>query len=122
MLQKNARAEGVADKIEFKEVDAMNMPFESDSFDVVVSSGALHHISAGFSEFERVVKEMARVLKPGGRIVLWDTTHMIEACTLKMKSEEGIKSDVKKTRHSPFGFEMSMMVGQKSFDLESIKK
>jgi len=113
LLLKNAKAEGVADKIEFKEVDATNMPFENNSFDIIVSSGALHHISSGFAEFERAVKEMMRVLKPGGRIVLWDTTHMIEACALRMESEGGIKSDVQKTEQSPFGFEMCMLVGQK---------
>jgi arsenite methyltransferase len=111
LLWKNAKAEGVADKIEFKEADARKMPFEDAAFDGVLSSGALHHISHNFDDHERAVREMVRVLKPGGRIVLWDITHMIEATASKMKSL-GIECEVKPTINS-LGFEMSLMTGKK---------
>jgi SAM-dependent methyltransferase len=111
LLWKNAKAEGVADKIEFKEADARKMPFEDAAFDVVLSSGALHHISHNFDDHERAVREMVRVLKPGGKIVLWDITHMIEATAAKMKSL-GVESEVRPTTRS-LGFDMSMMVGKK---------
>lgn len=111
LLWKNAKAEGVADKIEFKEADARKMPFEDAIFDVILSSGALHHISHNFEDHERAVREMVRVLKPGGRIVLWDITHMIEATALKMKSL-GVECEVKPTINS-LGFEMSMLLGKK---------
>jgi ubiquinone/menaquinone biosynthesis C-methylase UbiE len=39
MLMKNAQAEGVTDRIEFKQADARRMPFDDASFDVVMCSG-----------------------------------------------------------------------------------
>jgi len=111
LLWKNAKAEGVADKIEFKEADARKMPFEDATFDVVLSSGALHHISHNFDDHEQAVREMTRVLKPGGKIVLWDITHMIEATASKMKSL-GVECEVRPTINS-LGFDMSMLTGKK---------
>ena len=82
------------------------------SFDVIVSSGALHHISRERSDHELAIHEMLRVLKPGGRIALWDVSHMVEGYAAGMKLK-GINSDVKKTIQSPFGFEMSVMIGRR---------
>ncbi len=42
--------------------DAQQLPFSDDQFDVVTSFGLLEH----FEDPETVVKEMARVLRPGG--------------------------------------------------------
>jgi arsenite methyltransferase len=115
LLWKNAKAEGVADKIEFQEGDARKMSFKDAEFDVVMSSGALHHIVRNLDEHEKTVNEIVRVLKPGGKVVLWDITHMIEATTSKMKSM-GIDCEVKSTTNSlgfDIGFDMSMLVGKK---------
>lgn len=112
LLWKNARAEGVADRIEFREADARSMPFEDASFDVVISSGALHHISHNFDAHERAAREMVRVLKPGGNIVIWDITHMVEATAQRMRSM-GIECEVKPTS-SNLGFEMSIVSGRKN--------
>lgn len=46
------------------------LPFDDGSFDVVVSRSALHH----FIEPAATLKEMARVMKPGGRMVTVDVT------------------------------------------------
>lgn len=112
LLMKNAQAEGVADRIEFRQADVRSLQFDDASFDVIVSSGALHHISRDRSEHEQAINEMLRVLKPGGRIALMDITHMIEGYAANMKTK-GVTSDVKKTVQSPFGFEMSVMIGKK---------
>jgi len=112
LLWKNARAEGVADRIEFKEADARKMPFEDASFDVVMSSGALHHISHNFDDHERAVREMVRVLRPGGRIVIWDITHMVDATAQKMRSL-GIECEVRSTNRT-LGFDMSVVNGRKN--------
>jgi SAM-dependent methyltransferase len=112
LLMKNAKAEGVADKIQFKQADVRQLPFEDAAFDVIVSSGALHHIGRDMSDHEKALNEMTRVLKPGGRIVLWDTTHMIKGYASRMKAS-GITSEVKEAVNSPFGFEMSVMTGKK---------
>ena len=113
LLMKNAKAEGVSDKIEFKQADVRKLPFGDASFDVIVSSGALHHISRDRSEHEQAINELLRVLKPGGQIALMDISHMIEGYAASMKTK-GVTSDVKKTVQSPFGFEMSVMIGKKA--------
>ena len=46
--------------------DADNLPFIDDSFDAVISVGAVEY----FPDPERTVKELARVTKPGGAIVV----------------------------------------------------
>lgn len=45
------------------EADARQLPFEDGSFDYVYSHGVLHHSD----EPEKIVREMFRVLRPGGR-------------------------------------------------------
>ena len=44
------------------------LPFLSDTFDIVISRLAFHH----FTAVQPVFDEMVRVLKPGGRIVMID--------------------------------------------------
>ncbi|MEM3723088.1 MAG: class I SAM-dependent methyltransferase [Candidatus Hadarchaeales archaeon] len=51
--------------------DARKMPFKSSFFDVVVSVSVLEHlVEFGPNEDERVVDEIARVLKPNGKFIL----------------------------------------------------
>lgn len=45
--------------------DAMNLPFKSDSFDLVFSEGLIEH----FQNPEKIIKEMFRVTKKGGFFV-----------------------------------------------------
>ena len=49
-------------------VDAVRLPFKADSFDGIVSRGALHHMA----DPDTTLKEAHRVLKPGGRAVFMD--------------------------------------------------
>jgi SAM-dependent methyltransferase len=51
-----------------QEGDAMALPFVAGSFDLVACRSSLHH----FVEPERAVAEMARVCRPGGRVVISD--------------------------------------------------
>jgi len=67
----NAKAEGVSDKVEVKEGDAWNLPFENGVFDAVVSNFVVHELQKR-ADREQMMREMARVLKPGGRIALAD--------------------------------------------------
>jgi arsenite methyltransferase len=70
----NARASGFADRVEVKTGDARELPFPNGSFDVVVSTAALHNIY-DVGGRERAVREIVRVLKPGGRVVIADLRH-----------------------------------------------
>jgi len=67
--ERNALLEGVQERVEFKQCDARDMPFESESFDVVVSFTALHQMVYFSRNSDQVLKEICRVLKPGGRLV-----------------------------------------------------
>lgn len=91
----NARAEGVSDRVELKDADARELPFEPESFDVVVSSWALHNIYDR-EERERAIREVARVLKPGGHLLIIDIKHTDEYA--RVLTESGL-SDV--LRHGP---------------------
>lgn len=50
---------------------ATEVPFEDASFDLVVCVAALHHIADPGAVRDSLM-EMVRVLRPGGRIVVWD--------------------------------------------------
>src|SRR3954462_12492697 len=67
----NARAEGVADRVAVETGDMRRLPFADNTFDVIVSSLAIHNIfgSAGRAA---AVTEAMRVLKPGGRLAIAD--------------------------------------------------
>jgi SAM-dependent methyltransferase len=67
----NARLEGVLDRVEVKEGDVRQLPFADDSFDVVVSNFVVHEVN-NRPEREQTLREMVRVLKPGGRLALAD--------------------------------------------------
>jgi ubiquinone/menaquinone biosynthesis C-methylase UbiE len=71
---RNATIEGVADKVDVHTGDARKLPFPDASFDVVLSSMALHNIyNAG--ERQIALREIARVLAPGGRVLIVDIRH-----------------------------------------------
>jgi len=69
--ERNAQLEGVSDRVEFRQVDAREMPFESGSFDVIVSSLVMHQIIYGKGG-HLVLEETHRLLKPKGRLVIVD--------------------------------------------------
>ncbi len=64
--QKNLREHG--DRAEAAVGTVADLPFEDDSFDVVVTSLSTHH----WDEPRAAVPEIARVLRPGGRFVIYD--------------------------------------------------
>lgn len=55
-------------KIEGRTVNAMEIDFPDHTFDLVYASNLLHHIP----DPKLVLKEMHRVLKPGGKACFWD--------------------------------------------------
>lgn len=61
-----AQQEGLT--IDFREADMEQLPFEDQSFDVVVSMLALMHIP--LESRQKVFLEASRVLRPGGRLLV----------------------------------------------------
>lgn len=94
---KNAHTEGLASRVELQNVDARKMPFEDESFDVIVSTFALHHIGHGAADREQALREMLRTLKTGGTIALCDIARMIDPAADFLK-RSGITSIERKGR------------------------
>jgi arsenite methyltransferase len=68
---RNASLEGVADRVDVETGDMRALPFPEASFDVVVSSLAIHNIKSN-ADRRRAIAEGFRVLKPGGRMLIAD--------------------------------------------------
>jgi demethylmenaquinone methyltransferase/2-methoxy-6-polyprenyl-1,4-benzoquinol methylase len=65
-----ARAQAKAPALRFEWADALALPYGDDSFDAAtVGFGARN-----FSDLERGLSEMARVVRPGGRVVVLEIT------------------------------------------------
>lgn len=71
---KNAKIEGVENKIEVHNGDMRKMPFPDSTFDAIVSSWAIHNIYDK-AQREIALSEIIRVLKPGGKIAILDIDH-----------------------------------------------
>ncbi len=74
---RNARIEGVADRVEICDGDARKLDFPNESFDIVVSSLAIHNIPEK-AEREQAILEIIRVLKPGGQVAIYDIKRISE--------------------------------------------
>lgn len=68
MLRQAAEKIGVQKNLILKAADSRELPFNDNQFDIVVTCSAFHYMR----EPEKVLKEFARVLKPGGRVILLD--------------------------------------------------
>lgn len=55
-----------ADHVAYVQADAQDMPFEENSFDIVISCETIEHVP----DPRAAVREMHRVCKPGGRLFL----------------------------------------------------
>jgi ubiquinone/menaquinone biosynthesis C-methylase UbiE len=65
-----ARREGLEGVVEFREGSAEALPFPENSFDVVMSSTVIQRVNA-----DRMLREMVRVTKPGGRVAVVGHAH-----------------------------------------------
>jgi len=66
--QRNAKLEGVGDRVEIKSGNLLDIPYPDNTVDVVTSSSVLHDLH-GDSDKLKAVEEIARVLKTGGIVV-----------------------------------------------------
>jgi ubiquinone/menaquinone biosynthesis C-methylase UbiE len=66
IAQKKQKAEGVF----FTVGDAAKLPYKDQMFDAVFDFGVIHHIAA----WKECLKEVKRVLKPGGQLIIEDVS------------------------------------------------
>ena len=68
---RNAEAEGTADRTEFKHGNALDVPFEDNTFDIVTMGSVLHEMHGENLE-KKALSEVKRVLKPNGRLIVFE--------------------------------------------------
>jgi ubiquinone/menaquinone biosynthesis C-methylase UbiE len=71
------------DHVEVRAGDALELPVEDESVDVVISNGVLNLVP----DKDQAFREIVRVLKPGGRLQLADIV-------VAKELSEGIRSDI----------------------------
>jgi ubiquinone/menaquinone biosynthesis C-methylase UbiE len=69
--RRNAIAEGVAERVKLYTADMTALPFEDHSFDLVLSSVAVHNVKRKACR-DLAIAEAVRVLRPGGRLLIAD--------------------------------------------------
>jgi ubiquinone/menaquinone biosynthesis C-methylase UbiE len=67
IAEKNRDEHGLSN-LTFRVADASQLPFEDNEFDIVASRFAFHH----FADPMKILSEMARVCRPGGRVGVED--------------------------------------------------
>jgi len=77
--QENMADAGLSDAIEIKKGNASQIPFGDDSFDIVVSTGSIHH----WKDPTAGLNEVHRVLKPGAYALMYDLVSDTPASIVK---------------------------------------
>lgn len=67
----NAKIENVYNKVSLQNEDVRKLPYDDESFDIILSGLTMHHILHS-NDSHKAFREMCRVLKPGGKIALYD--------------------------------------------------
>jgi SAM-dependent methyltransferase len=77
--------------IDIKNVDALNTPFEDNSFNFVVSSNMIHHLPYPI----KFLEEMQRILKPGGFLLIQEINcSLLMRIILRLMRHEGYSYNV----------------------------
>lgn len=100
-FRENARIEGVDNRVNLENEDVHQLPYDNDSFDVILSGLTMHHM--GF-DTDKAVSEMARVLKPNGWMAIYEEPSTVFYCAKLMK-QHGLKIE-KKNVDMVFGIKL----------------
>ena len=71
IARRRAELDGVANHVQFQDVDILQAPPPPDSFDLILCSAVLHHV-----DYRVVLPILRSCLKPGGKIVIGEPTAM----------------------------------------------
>jgi arsenite methyltransferase len=83
--QRNAGLEGVAERVELHTADMRHLPFADNTFDVVLSSLAIHNIPDAAGRLQ-AINEAVRVLKPGGKLLVVDIHYVIPSYVSRLQA------------------------------------
>jgi len=109
-------AEGGLANARFETGDALATPYADGRFDVALSRLALHHIP----DAAQALREMARILKPGGRVGIFDmTTSEDRSLALTHDMIERLR-DPSHARALPLS-ELVELIGRAGLDVERVE-
>lgn len=90
-FQENAQVEGVVGLVSLQNEDVRQLPYDDESFDIIISGLTMHHM--GF-DTGKAMGEMARVLKPEGWIAIYDEPSTVFYCA-KLMRQNGLQVEKK---------------------------
>lgn len=67
--------------------NAAELPFANNSFDIIYAANLLHHV-----DVHETLREMYRVLKPGGKACMWDPLRHNPLINLYRKMATGVRT------------------------------
>jgi ubiquinone/menaquinone biosynthesis C-methylase UbiE len=73
------RYDGIPAEFEFHQADVLQLSFEDQSFDFVMSTLMFHHVERNRFKFIKTpmgIHEIQRILKPNGIFFFWDIYHL----------------------------------------------
>ena len=68
LARAHTRREQLEERVHFATGDVAHLPYPDNSFDVIVSTISMHH----WYELEQPLRDLYRVLRPGGRLWIYD--------------------------------------------------
>jgi ubiquinone/menaquinone biosynthesis C-methylase UbiE len=89
--------------VQFDTGNVAHLPYPDQSFDVVVSTISMHH----WDELEQPLRELYRVLRPGGRVWIYDFRFVKPQAVEKAQAltpfvETGLEHQLVRTGFFPF--------------------
>ncbi|HZD98371.1 MAG TPA: class I SAM-dependent methyltransferase [Micromonosporaceae bacterium] len=79
---------GLADRVTFTVGDVAHLPYPDGTFDLIVSSMSQHH----WADVRGGVREVRRVLRPGGRAWIYDARIALHRATSAARREAGARA------------------------------
>ena len=117
MLKKAAQrcSEAGVGNVSFREGNAAELPFANSTFDAAVTRLSVHH----FQRPDRVMSEIFRVLRPGGRLVVADVVTSEQPAEAELQNAIEVLRDPSHVRMLP-GSELTALVTGAGLAVEAL--